>query len=169
MASGSYMTPIYSRSQSEVQGDLHKLFTISKEVFEFYSENCKIAGRSLWHIAFLSLIGTQTVPGSPQFEFRSTSRSPHRFALSLKGPHKGSLKNPVFRWRSFTTALENPIFFFSQALLLPLYPLFHTILHLIFLLGSLVLLSPLSVTAPLFSCSSAASVGLNSSPMGADV
>ncbi|GFS98954.1 hypothetical protein TNCV_3896441 [Trichonephila clavipes] len=23
MASGSYMTPIYSRSQSEVQGDLH--------------------------------------------------------------------------------------------------------------------------------------------------
>ncbi|GFV25972.1 hypothetical protein TNCV_2693381 [Trichonephila clavipes] len=24
MASGSYMTPIYSRSQSEVQGDLHK-------------------------------------------------------------------------------------------------------------------------------------------------
>ncbi|GFY33903.1 hypothetical protein TNCV_4596111 [Trichonephila clavipes] len=25
MASGSYMTPIYSRSQSEVQGDLHTL------------------------------------------------------------------------------------------------------------------------------------------------
>ncbi|GFW01274.1 hypothetical protein TNCV_5029301 [Trichonephila clavipes] len=25
MASGSYMTPIYSRSQSEVQGDLHKV------------------------------------------------------------------------------------------------------------------------------------------------
>ncbi|GFW90976.1 hypothetical protein TNCV_1758501 [Trichonephila clavipes] len=25
MATGSYMTPIYSRSQSEVQGDLHKL------------------------------------------------------------------------------------------------------------------------------------------------
>ncbi|GFW31585.1 hypothetical protein TNCV_4420181 [Trichonephila clavipes] len=24
MATGSYMTPIYSRSQSEVQGDLHK-------------------------------------------------------------------------------------------------------------------------------------------------
>ncbi|GFU41662.1 hypothetical protein TNCV_154281 [Trichonephila clavipes] len=26
---------------------------------------------------------------------RSTSLSPYRFALSLKGPHKGSLKNPV--------------------------------------------------------------------------
>ncbi|GFS79931.1 hypothetical protein TNCV_750751 [Trichonephila clavipes] len=26
MASGSYITPIYSRSQSEVQGDLHKSF-----------------------------------------------------------------------------------------------------------------------------------------------
>ncbi|GFV42139.1 hypothetical protein TNCV_3544661 [Trichonephila clavipes] len=25
MATGSYMTPIYSRSQSEVQGDFHKL------------------------------------------------------------------------------------------------------------------------------------------------
>ncbi|GFW78726.1 hypothetical protein TNCV_4261491 [Trichonephila clavipes] len=24
MATGSYMTPIYSRSQSEIQGDLHK-------------------------------------------------------------------------------------------------------------------------------------------------
>ncbi|GFW68757.1 hypothetical protein TNCV_3639721 [Trichonephila clavipes] len=26
MATGSYMTPIYSRSQSEVQGDLHNFF-----------------------------------------------------------------------------------------------------------------------------------------------
>ncbi|GFX65121.1 hypothetical protein TNCV_452591 [Trichonephila clavipes] len=27
MATGSFMTPIYSRSQSEVQGDLHKMST----------------------------------------------------------------------------------------------------------------------------------------------
>ncbi|GFU47454.1 hypothetical protein TNCV_4217731 [Trichonephila clavipes] len=31
MASGSYMTPIYSRSQNEVQGDLHKWGGASSE------------------------------------------------------------------------------------------------------------------------------------------
>ncbi|GFV99253.1 hypothetical protein TNCV_1512251 [Trichonephila clavipes] len=30
MATGSYLTPIYSRSQSEVQGDLHKWISVSK-------------------------------------------------------------------------------------------------------------------------------------------
>ncbi|GFV39514.1 hypothetical protein TNCV_5038491 [Trichonephila clavipes] len=43
-----------------------------------------------------TLIGTQTVSGSPQFGFRLPSRSPYRFNLSLNGPHKGSLKNPIF-------------------------------------------------------------------------
>ncbi|GFX91705.1 hypothetical protein TNCV_3682911 [Trichonephila clavipes] len=37
MASGSYMTPIYSRSQSEVQGDLHKRpADIHKEIVSVY-------------------------------------------------------------------------------------------------------------------------------------
>ncbi|GFX84731.1 hypothetical protein TNCV_725381 [Trichonephila clavipes] len=36
MATGSYMTPIYSRSQSEVQGDLHKRINI---IF-FDTSNC---------------------------------------------------------------------------------------------------------------------------------
>ncbi|GFW30746.1 hypothetical protein TNCV_4088661 [Trichonephila clavipes] len=27
MATGSYLTPIYSRSQNEIQGDLHKFLT----------------------------------------------------------------------------------------------------------------------------------------------
>ncbi|GFW29942.1 hypothetical protein TNCV_4999821 [Trichonephila clavipes] len=32
MATGSYMTPTYSRSQSEVQGDLHKYFCIILQI-----------------------------------------------------------------------------------------------------------------------------------------
>ncbi|GFW02520.1 hypothetical protein TNCV_2455361 [Trichonephila clavipes] len=32
MATGSFMTPIYSRSQSEVQGDLHKLIVGKLEI-----------------------------------------------------------------------------------------------------------------------------------------
>ncbi|GFY22904.1 hypothetical protein TNCV_2181651 [Trichonephila clavipes] len=34
MATGSYMTPIYSRSQSEVQGDLHKcrIMTLNESI-----------------------------------------------------------------------------------------------------------------------------------------
>ncbi|GFV60704.1 hypothetical protein TNCV_4180401 [Trichonephila clavipes] len=36
-------------------------------------------------IAFLSLIGTQTVPGSPQFGFRRTSRSPYHFSSVAEG------------------------------------------------------------------------------------
>ncbi|GFX99087.1 hypothetical protein TNCV_2492691 [Trichonephila clavipes] len=43
-------------------------------------------------IAFLSLIGTQTVPGSPQFGICRTSWSHYRFSSSLKGHHNGSLK-----------------------------------------------------------------------------
>ncbi|GFW57614.1 hypothetical protein TNCV_2925331 [Trichonephila clavipes] len=42
------------------------------------------------------------------------------FPLSLKGPHKGSLKNPVSRWRGFTTAPSNPISL-SRALSFPLF------------------------------------------------
>ncbi|GFY13930.1 uncharacterized protein TNCV_1295911 [Trichonephila clavipes] len=47
-------------------------------------------------IAFLSLIGTQIVPGSPQFGFRRTSRSPYRFSFIAEGnsqrlPQKSSL------------------------------------------------------------------------------
>ncbi|PRD27551.1 UNVERIFIED_CONTAM: hypothetical protein NCL1_35043 [Trichonephila clavipes] len=47
-------------------------------------------------IAFLSLIGTQTVPGSPQFGFRRTSWSPYRFPSIAEGtsqrlPQKSSL------------------------------------------------------------------------------
>ncbi|GFV47998.1 hypothetical protein TNCV_4150841 [Trichonephila clavipes] len=33
MASGSFMTPIYSRSQSEVQGDLHNLTEIMPVIY----------------------------------------------------------------------------------------------------------------------------------------
>ncbi|GFT31229.1 hypothetical protein TNCV_3480371 [Trichonephila clavipes] len=32
MATGSYMTPIYSRSQSQVQGDLHNLDDVANTV-----------------------------------------------------------------------------------------------------------------------------------------
>ncbi|GFX84143.1 hypothetical protein TNCV_4859511 [Trichonephila clavipes] len=41
MASGSDMTPIYSRSQSEVQGDLHKLYAriFSRMVLRRRTEN----------------------------------------------------------------------------------------------------------------------------------
>ncbi|GFX75241.1 hypothetical protein TNCV_3954921 [Trichonephila clavipes] len=73
-------------------------------------------------IAFLSLIGTQTVPGSLQFGFRAVLRClPYRFALSLKGPHKGSSKIQSLRWRSFTTALPKIQSSLSGALA-PLYP-----------------------------------------------
>ncbi|GFW96296.1 hypothetical protein TNCV_572671 [Trichonephila clavipes] len=43
-------------------------------------------------IAFLSLIGTQIVSGSPHFGIRRTSRTHYRFSSSLKGPNNGSLK-----------------------------------------------------------------------------
>ncbi|GFT89409.1 hypothetical protein TNCV_4386951 [Trichonephila clavipes] len=98
-------------------------------------------------IAFLSLIGTQTVRGSPQFEFRSTSRYPYRFALSLKGPHKGSLKNPVFRWRSFTTALSK----IQSSLSGALAPLISSLSY-----------HPSPNYPSVISCSFAASVGLGS-------
>ncbi|GFW86700.1 uncharacterized protein TNCV_4334841 [Trichonephila clavipes] len=125
-------------------------------------------------IAFLSLIGTQKVPGSPQFVFRRTSRSPYRFSS---------------RWRDLTMG-PSKIQSSSRALSLPLYlspsnhfspnhpfliscssaaPVGLSSLVLLFfcrpcrsrLPCSLVLLPPLSVSAPLFSCSSAAPVGLS--------
>ncbi|GFS58138.1 hypothetical protein TNCV_1411201 [Trichonephila clavipes] len=33
MATGSYLTPIYSHSQSEIQGDLHKLTKLYKQQY----------------------------------------------------------------------------------------------------------------------------------------
>ncbi|GFU02673.1 hypothetical protein TNCV_535031 [Trichonephila clavipes] len=97
-------------------------------------------------LVFLTLIGTQTVPRSPQFGFHSTSCSPYRFPLSLKGPHKGSLKNPVFRCRSFTTALSK----IPSFLLGPLAPLICSLSYY-----------PSPNPPPGISCSFAAPVGLD--------
>ncbi|GFT16271.1 hypothetical protein TNCV_3800011 [Trichonephila clavipes] len=64
-------------------------FSAIDQAFEDGKKSSLIRGFS---IAFLSLIGAQTVPGSPQFGIRRTSRSHYRFSSSLKGPHNGSLK-----------------------------------------------------------------------------
>ncbi|GFV40863.1 hypothetical protein TNCV_1637471 [Trichonephila clavipes] len=46
MATGSYMTPIYSRSQSEVQGDLHNVtITIAWDHSTQTNENSQSTGR----------------------------------------------------------------------------------------------------------------------------
>ncbi|GFU92814.1 uncharacterized protein TNCV_1058961 [Trichonephila clavipes] len=50
------------------------------------SESALIRGLG---IAFLSLIGTQTVPGSPQFGFCRTSWSPYRFSSIAEGTSHG--------------------------------------------------------------------------------
>ncbi|GFX81823.1 hypothetical protein TNCV_2570231 [Trichonephila clavipes] len=48
MATGSYLTPTYSRSQSEVQGDLHKIhFTFWKECISEWVKTVELGlGRS---------------------------------------------------------------------------------------------------------------------------
>ncbi|GFX38941.1 hypothetical protein TNCV_747201 [Trichonephila clavipes] len=111
--------------------------------------------------AFLSLLGTQTVPGSLQFGFRNTSRSPYRFLyrgrVLTRAPSK--IQSPS-RWRGITTAPSNPNL--PSGALAPLIPLSLTISRLIILLSSLVLLPPLSNSAPLISFSSAAPIGLGS-------
>ncbi|GFW00582.1 uncharacterized protein TNCV_2283281 [Trichonephila clavipes] len=58
----------FAGSKSTVQLLLRTISTVPKSAL--------LRGLS---IAFLSLIGTQTVPGSPQFGIRCTSRSPYRF------------------------------------------------------------------------------------------
>ncbi|GFT55680.1 uncharacterized protein TNCV_1785791 [Trichonephila clavipes] len=108
------------------------------------SESALIRGFS---IAFLSLIGTQTVPESPQFGFRCTSQSPYRFSSIAEGtsqrlPRKSSLKSIFSLGRSLS-----PYMYLSL-----------TSCRLIILLLSLVLMLPLSVSAHLIS-----------SPMGVDV
>ncbi|GFT81367.1 hypothetical protein TNCV_3672581 [Trichonephila clavipes] len=61
MATGSYLTPIYSRSQSEVQGDLHTVHgKVRQETYVYVSvvlERCPV----LWYGVQLGIIGTTTV------------------------------------------------------------------------------------------------------------
>ncbi|GFW00560.1 hypothetical protein TNCV_693991 [Trichonephila clavipes] len=115
-----------------------------QELFFSCSESVLIRGLS---ITFILLIGTQTVPGSPQFRFRLPSRSPYHFTPSLKGPRKDSLLNPVFSF---------------WVLSLPLYPLSHTIHLQIILLCSLVPMPSMSVSAPLIFCCSCRSQPISS-------
>ncbi|GFU13314.1 uncharacterized protein TNCV_3843191 [Trichonephila clavipes] len=86
-----------------------------------------------------------------------SSRSPSRFLYRerdlTRTPSK--IQSPS-RWRGFTTAPSN-----SQSLSGALVPL---VIPLSNHPSHLFLLSPLSVSAPLTSCPSATSVGLNSSP-----
>ncbi|GFU18257.1 uncharacterized protein TNCV_1594191 [Trichonephila clavipes] len=50
MATGSYMTPIYSRSQSEVQGDLH---IIANDIEEYHALTKSLEGNK--EFVFFSL------------------------------------------------------------------------------------------------------------------
>ncbi|GFT84534.1 hypothetical protein TNCV_3380421 [Trichonephila clavipes] len=46
MATGSYLTPNYSRSQSEIQGDLHKLYDVllvKRNIVTLQQENASSA------------------------------------------------------------------------------------------------------------------------------
>ncbi|GFV24493.1 hypothetical protein TNCV_4524261, partial [Trichonephila clavipes] len=113
--------------------------------------------------SFLSLIGTQTVPGYLQFRFRSTSRSPYRFLSIVEGTLQGrpQKSNRLLAGGASQRHPQIPIFFRAFSLRFLSFSLL-TLSRIIILLSSLVLLPPLSVSAPLISCPSAAPVGLNS-------
>ncbi|GFT18546.1 hypothetical protein TNCV_176501 [Trichonephila clavipes] len=46
MATGSYMTPIYSRSQSEVQGDLHNSINLKYEAISVPQGSVRIVKKT---------------------------------------------------------------------------------------------------------------------------
>ncbi|GFX40947.1 hypothetical protein TNCV_2216451 [Trichonephila clavipes] len=126
--------------------------------------------------AFLSLIGTQTVPGSLQFGFRSTSRSPYCFLSIVEGTSQGLPQKSNRLLAGGASQWPPQILILSRALSLRLYPSLsnhlppnhHSVISCSFAapfgLGSFGLLSFCRSWWSQLSCPSAAPVGLNSIP-----
>ncbi|GFU78698.1 hypothetical protein TNCV_2303091 [Trichonephila clavipes] len=85
-------------------------------------------------VSLLLLIGTQTVPGSPQFVFRSLRGLP---LVSIEEGAPSKIQSPS-RWRGFTTAFSKS----PSSLSDPLAPLISTLSHPIHRLIILLIFCP---------------------------